>query len=408
MSRQLRAFLLVLTALLAALVVVPAATAEPKVPQKDAFYQPPKAKFLRDKAPGTVLRSRRVDISSNGFGQLLEPVNSWQILYRSTSARGLANAVSGTVIVPKAPWTDGPRPLVSYAVGTHGMGPECAPSYHLAKGEEDELNLLNLALRRGWAVVVTDYEGLGTPGPHTYEAGPSQAHAVLDAARAAHRLRAAHLKRGPVGLWGYSEGGFAVGWAAEQAASYAPKMKVVGSAVGASPADLEEVARLHDGGPASGLVLAAAVGLARAYPSAPFEEILTREGKRMAKDIGTLCTTDMVAKYPMRKLANYTTVADPIAMPAWQRVLDTVELGTRAPRAPIMLYHSPADELILFDQGLKLRSQWCSAGVDVQFTPVAGDHIGGAITGAPLVVSYLADRFAGEPARSTCAVSPWP
>ncbi|SNR65180.1 hypothetical protein SAMN06265360_11365 [Haloechinothrix alba] len=33
------------------------------------------------------------------------------------------------------------RPLVSYAVGTHGLGPECAPSYLMAKGEESEYGL---------------------------------------------------------------------------------------------------------------------------------------------------------------------------------------------------------------------------------------------------------------------------
>ena len=39
------------------------------------------------------------------------PVNSWQILYRSTSATGAADAVSGTLLVPRTPWPRGPRPL---------------------------------------------------------------------------------------------------------------------------------------------------------------------------------------------------------------------------------------------------------------------------------------------------------
>ncbi|UUU44488.1 lipase family protein [Streptomyces sp. NBC_00162] len=51
-----------------------------------------------------------------------------------------------------------------------------------------EANLIQQLTLRGWAVVVTDYEGLGTPGVHTYTVGPSAGHAMLDAARAATRL----------------------------------------------------------------------------------------------------------------------------------------------------------------------------------------------------------------------------
>jgi hypothetical protein len=38
---------------------------------------------------------------------------------------------------------------------------------------------------RGFAIVMTDYQGLGTPGLHTYVARVPQADAMLDAARAA-------------------------------------------------------------------------------------------------------------------------------------------------------------------------------------------------------------------------------
>ncbi|MGH3739412.1 MAG: hypothetical protein ACRDT6_27990, partial [Micromonosporaceae bacterium] len=165
----------------AALVVTPAsagtpgAVATPTPPQSDPFYTPPDP--LPGVPAGTVLRSRPVDVSAN---LLPVPVDAWQLLYRSTSATGAPNAVSGTVLVPRVAWSAGARPLVSYAVGTHGLGPECAPSYKLASGTEDESGAFGLALRRGWAVVVTDYEGLGTPGPHTYVAGPALGHAMLD------------------------------------------------------------------------------------------------------------------------------------------------------------------------------------------------------------------------------------
>ncbi|MBA0127154.1 hypothetical protein H0B56_16510 [Haloechinothrix sp. YIM 98757] len=379
----------------------PASSQEMPPPQDDPFYTPPDD--LDDEPPGAVLRSRSAEVAGN-TGGLGTEVDAWQVLYRSTSAQHEANAVSGTVIVPQEEWTgDGARPLVSYAVGTHGLGPECAPSYLMAKGEESEYSLFEQALARGWAVVVTDYEGLGTPGPHTYVAGRSLGHAQLDAARAAQNLGDANVDSdAPVGLWGYSEGGFATGWSAELAAGYAPELSTAGAAVGAAPADVGDVARLHDGGPASGLVLAGAVGLARAYPDAPFEEILNADGEEMAADISTMCTEELSQEYAFRELEEFTTVDDPMSLPEWQDVFADIRLGTAAPEAPALIYHSPADEVVPYDHGLRLHNDWCAAGSTVSFQTVAGDHVAAAVAGAPLAVEYLAGRFAGQQATSTC------
>ncbi|MGH3469829.1 MAG: hypothetical protein ACRDQF_19065, partial [Thermocrispum sp.] len=86
-------------------------------PQQDPFYTPPDP--LPDVPPGTILRSRPVDVSGNGFPV---EVTAWQILYRSTSATHQPNAVSGTVLVPATGAPDGPRPLVSLVLCTNGIG----------------------------------------------------------------------------------------------------------------------------------------------------------------------------------------------------------------------------------------------------------------------------------------------
>ncbi|KPI16131.1 secretory lipase [Actinobacteria bacterium OV450] len=71
-------------------------------------------------------------------------------------------------------------------------------------------------------MVVTDYEGLGTPGVHTYTVGPSASRAMLAAARAASRLPETGLSANtPVGIMGYSQGGQAGSRAAELQGSYA-------------------------------------------------------------------------------------------------------------------------------------------------------------------------------------------
>ncbi len=64
--------------------------------------------------------------------------------------------------------------MVAYAPGTQGWGDQCAPSKSIAGGVFDELFAVNNLLAKGWAVVVTDYPGLGTPGLHLYNVGMAE------------------------------------------------------------------------------------------------------------------------------------------------------------------------------------------------------------------------------------------
>ena len=72
--------------------------------------------------------------------------------------------------------------------------------------------MLGRWLKAGYAIVRTDYEGLGTPGDHPYLIGRSEGHSVLDAARAARKLDSGIGKR--VVIAGHSQGGQSALWAA--------------------------------------------------------------------------------------------------------------------------------------------------------------------------------------------------
>ena len=95
-------------------------------------------------------------------------------------------------------------------------------------------------LAAGVAVVFTDYIGLGTlDRVHSYVNRVDEGHAVLDAARAAQQLAVIGVPRvdvpddGPVGIYGYSQGGGASAAAVELQPSYASELKLKGAAVGA-------------------------------------------------------------------------------------------------------------------------------------------------------------------------------
>ncbi|ARF59041.1 lipase family protein [Streptomyces gilvosporeus] len=337
-----------------------------------------------------------------------QPTNTraWHITYRSTTAKGTPNTVSGTVIVPKDGHT-GPRPLITYAVGTVGLADACAPSAGFPKGTTMEANLIQQLTARGWAVAVTDYEGLGTPGDHTYTVGRAEGQAVLDAARAAQRLPEAAAsgvtRTSPVGIMGYSQGGQATSWAAELHRSYAPELQVKGTATGGVPADLRKVADYNNGSIGAGLILMAAVGQNAAFPELHLDSYLNDKGRHYVDFMKKNCVAaDTVAG--LFKRISDVTVRNPLDEPDWQARLRASDLGTRTPDAPVYLYHGTADELIPYAVGRQLRADWCARGATVQWTPLPlGEHVLGAIVGATPAADWLGDRFAGKPTSGNCA-----
>jgi hypothetical protein len=354
--------------------------------------------------PGTLVEATPVTVLAAPL--LPEPgVRAWSLAYRSTSATGTANRVSGTLMVPETAWRgEGPRPVVGYAVGTHGLGDQCAPSAYLVAGREQELGLMRQALHRGWAVVVPDYEGLGTPGDHTYGVAIAEGHAALDAVRAAIRVDGAGLSAdAPVALWGYSQGGGATAKAAELAARYAPELDVRGAAPGGVPADLVAVTEHLDGGPAAGLVVAGAAGLDTAYPELGLYDQLTPRGRALVDAERRQCVEQLVFTGAFTHSSDLSTVPDPLHQPAVLARLRENGAGAIAPAFPVRVYHAQADELIPVAVGRRLVADWCGLGVTVEYEEMpAQTHTPGAAVGAPRTVDWIADRFAGRDAASTC------
>ncbi|WP_190131234.1 lipase family protein [Streptomyces mashuensis] len=333
-----------------------------------------------------------------------QPTNTkaWRITYRSTTAKGAPNVVSGTVIVPQDGRT-GPRPLVTYAVGTVGLADRCAPSAGFPKGTTLEANLIQQLTWRGWAVAVTDYEGLGTPGDHTYAVGRAEGHAVLDMARAAQRLPQAGIGRnGPVGIMGYSQGGQASSWAAELHDSYAPELDVRGTVTGGVPADMLKTAEFSSGNVGAGLVLMAAAGQNAAYPELRLDQYLNDKGRRYVDFMKNNCVVIDVAAGMFQRIED-VTVRNPLHEADWQRVLHQSDLGTHAPDRPVYLYHGLLDELIPYGAGRQLRADWCGRGATVQWkTLPLGAHVTGVIAEAIPAANWLAERFAGASTDGNC------
>lgn len=157
-----------------------------------------------------------------------EATQNIRFLYSSTDGVGDHNrvAVSGALYLPKGAMPKGGWPIVAWAHGTTGIADVCAPSWH-GRTERDR-EYLDAWLRQGFAVVATDYQGLGTPGVHPYLLWRPEGYSVLDAVRAALNRHARQL-RNEVVIVGQSQGSGAALGATFLAPTYAPELKVLGT-----------------------------------------------------------------------------------------------------------------------------------------------------------------------------------
>ncbi|MHB1987251.1 MAG: lipase family protein [Acidimicrobiales bacterium] len=369
----------------------------------DAFYRPPSP--LGKGQPGSIIRSRAGCDYLDPTTKLRAPAKVWNVLYRSTNANGKVIAVSGTVLVPNAAWSGrGPRPLVAYATGTQGWGDQCAPSREMAAGDYDENFAVQNLLDQGWAVAVTDYPGLGTPGNELYAVNRAEGFAVLDILKASEHLRPAHLSvKAPVAIEGYSQGGGAAAFAAEEAPGYARSLRLEGVAMGGTPANLQAVATNINGGPFFAFLGGAAIGFDAAYPQLRFAQYLTPAGKAAFKSLSTMCQEQGLATYAGKKIQDYTKGGiNPMTLAPVRRVLNENNAGKIAPRVPVLQYHGLLDEVIPYAVEVALHDSWCSLGAKSDLVSFPGDHVATQIEAQATVVQWITGRFDRQVAPSTC------
>ena len=331
-----------------------------------------------------------------------------------------------------APWPGrGPRPLIVYGPGTQGQGDQCAPSRQFNQGlhwspyldlaVNYEGAFVNTMVNRGFAVLMTDYEGLGTIGvTHTYVNRLSQGHAMLDAARVARKLPNTSLTPdGPVAFWGYSQGGGAAASAAELAPAYAPELDVVGTYAGAPPADLAELIRYADGSALVGVIGYALNSVMQSYPEAEakIRSVLTPRGEDFVNKTKDQCVAESIAKFMFRHLQPYFShpIDELMADPGFRGLFDLQRLGTLRPNAPVLINSNRYDPLVPWTAAVQLGWDWCAKGADVEFRTneeppflnklVINHALPMAVDGEP-ALQWIADRFNGVPSTPNCGQFP--
>jgi triacylglycerol lipase len=401
--RSLRATLVAIGLLAATAAVSPA---EPSVPDPstDPFYAPPAR--LASKQPGTILRWREVTAPGvNNYSA------AYQLLYRSTDAKGKPIAAVTTLFLPSEP-DPGPRHLFSFHQAYDSLTLNCAPSHALRTDQTTGLGDASVSedtqafLGFGWDVAVPDYEGLDS----AWGVGRLAGQVTLDGIRAAEHFKRAELDgaRTKVAMGGYSGGSIPTTWAASMAGRYAPEIKIVAAAAGGNVPDPIQNLPALDGSPLFGTVMGVAVGVDRAYPGLGLDEILNDKGRalaaRDARDADGCAGS--VTNAPFGTVAEYSNYPSPealLALPRLQRVFARLNLIRRpAPSAPSLIFNSAQDELTIIEPVDQLVAAWCAQGASIEYQTPPGDHATGSALFGRQAVPFIEAGFAGKPTPNTC------
>ena len=387
--------------------------ARPKLPNDDPFYDPPAG--FHHAAPGTVLRSRDVEVAF--LGLVPQKFTATQLLYRTTDMNGDPEATVTTVIAPAERTNRAVIPVISYQCAIDAVTPRCFPSYALRRRAvapgalaQFEFLLIAAALAEGWAVSVPDHEGLqgfwGTP----YEPG----YRILDGLRAAVSCDRLRLdESAPIGLWGYSGGGLASAWAAEVHGAYAPELNIVGAVLGSPVADLGNAFRRLNGSFYSGLPGMVVAALSHVYPDLDrvIQEHATDSGKAMLLRIENMTTAHAVLRYIGMDMARLVDVPleEILDSPEVKHVFDSIKLGTAVPTPPVLLVQAVHDKIVSVDDIDELSEIYRSGGASVTYhRDLFSEHMLLHPMSSPMALRWLTDRFNGKPLSEHIVRTTWP
>lgn len=391
-----------------------------------------------DQPLGTVVALEPIKTSVPG-------ASAWRIAYISSDLRDRRTLSTGLVIAPKGPPPAEGRPIVAWAHGTTGTAQNCGPSQ--VEDPAQELNQYFLVggtswtdfgipgithfIEKGYAVVATDYQGLGGGGAkHQYAIGNSNARDAINSVRAIGSMGLAGAGKKAV-IYGWSQGGGAT----LAAASLKDYIDGTGTAydgvnfVGFVAMAPDEINALMPPGADSDAVapvvlqkLAAEFSdnvfnfahfsmsmwaMAGSFAELKMTDIFTEEGAEVLDQI--------YSKKCMHAGSdtinfNYGTSFKSLMKPqpdnavAWVKALIEGSVKPLAPVAPVIVYYGTKDTVMSPVMGALYQKQMCGMGANVTRVQLEGEqnHFTTPPVAQPVFLPWIDDRFAGKPLDNGC------
>jgi hypothetical protein len=328
---------------------------------------------------------------------------AYRILYSTVDQHDRPAVSTAVVFTPKSPAPQGGWPVVAWAHGTVGLGDDCTPSAQPRTERDDQY--LSHWLDQGYAVVGSDYAGLGTPGLMSYLNGVTTAHGIVDSVIAAHQMDLPVSPRWAV--VGQSQGGGAAidtaRWATEFSAGSGLDYRGVvatGTPAGVAnlvkqagpdvtvPPDLDPIANAY-----AAYILAA---LREAGPDLDIDGALTPAGRAAADKAETMCVHELAdALADMTVPGFFRAPLDSI--PGFAEAVDDF-MGTPASGfdRPIFLGVGLQDRDVPPELTLRFHDQLVANHQDVVLKVYPDqDHSGTVLASLPDSTPFLQRAFAG-------------
>ncbi|MGA8437930.1 MAG: lipase family protein [Candidatus Sulfotelmatobacter sp.] len=340
--------------------------------------------------PGELIRSESFDEYELPFS-----VSAVRILYHSHSAAGEDVAASGVILFPderKPP--AGGWPVIAWAHGATGVARACAPSLMRNVGHGP---FLSMYVNLGYAVVASDYAGLGTTFRNAFLDGPSNATdliASISAARAAvPELGARWI------VMGEAEGSLAALAVAEKESEIRDPNYLGSIAISGVPS-AEEIYENSAQGSPNLMLMSLVYGIKTIYPQFQETDLLTEKGLVLYRHIQQMCS--QAGTVPELSAAE-------IVKPGWEKNAFVRQyfvrnsLGHTQAYGPILVISGDTDHATPPTMTAQAIARMCKQGDRVQWEPyhdldperVIGDSVRGQI-------AWIEARFAGRTLATNC------
>lgn len=280
-----------------------------------------------------------------------------------------------------------------------GIADRCAPSWTGLR--ERDAAYINRWLERGFAVVATDYQGLGGPGPHPYTFWQAEGRSILDAIRAARTI-GPQVISDRVFLAGQSQGGGAALGAAILAETYAPELNILGAVLTAPNSTFPDGPVALPARQSNTVFLSLASGGLR--ENAPrIEDLLTPEGLALLEVAREGCTREIARKSRELQLESVSELLTVTA-----DILDALRIPTtNMPLAsipfPVLIATGQADRTIAPLRQYAVAAALCAAGNHVSWRLYNGLGHDGVLHGSlNEAFAFARAQLDGQSFASTC------
>ncbi|MCK7676501.1 lipase family protein [Corynebacterium sp. CCM 9186] len=376
--------------------------------ERAAIRYPERGRFrgpVADAEPGAVLSAEPVQVL--GTGSRLNPATATAFCYTTRDSSGRLIPATGVLLRSRRLTADhaGPRPLIAFAPSTQGVARHCDPSVSCTVGLNlflrppvdciiaYELPVILALVASGFHVVFIDYPRDEATGVQYYGDNIAGGQALADAVRAAVELGVS--PRAPVGLWGFSQGGGAAGWLAENP-DYAPDVVPRAAVIGSPPSDLGAVLGHVDGGLITGALAYAVAGLMVSSDDLrrTLWSLFNEHGRAQIRANTATCAGGSIVTSAWASTRRWTVSGQSLAelaesLPVVRRALRRQQLGKRRPSCPVLLWGSANDDVIPVGQVREVARRWDAVGGDVSYRESMMPRIAGRTTLNHFLPYYL-------------------